>query len=579
MNRHNFAYAFFLFTFFFVIAAFQFSSIRRSVKIEERLGVLAEKLANAKSVEPATDADIQGESFYPGDRGDWRIWGFSVEPRTLNPLSVERDIYSVWITQGAIFEPLLTYDFETLELKPLLAESYDISEGGLEITFTLRDDIYFSDGVPVTTDDVIFTYETIINPSVDAADLAIQFIDVKEVVKVSDKVVKFVMKQVYFKSLENVCFWNIGVFPKHIYQFTDAKELNGHVSNPVGSGPYVFDHWEVGTEISLRRNEKYWGPKPRLAKIVYRFIRNDVARVQALRIGEIDMLIPDPEQYGDLIDEKGFADEFNCMSYWNPSVPFFYMGWNQSTPFFADKRVRYAMTHIVDREKIVSSLLKGNGQVVTGPFYHRGKAYDHSIKPWPYDPERAMELLDEAGWVDSDGDGIRDKDGVKFSFKFTIASGSTFYERLAKLLKDSAAKVGIEVTIDPMEWSILMGKINDRQFDAMAMGWGGDILQDPYQLWHSSQSSNRGSNYCGFNNPEADAIIEEARQTLDEEKRIKLYQRLHHILHEEQPYTFLYTRPTFRIVDKRFKNVNIYPLGLNYFQWYVPIKEQKYGSN
>ena len=124
-----------------------------------------------------------------------------------------------------------------------------------------------------------------------------------------------------------------------------------------------------------------------------------------------------------------------------------------------------------------------------------------------------------------------------------------------------------------------MVKINDRKFQAVTMGWGGDILQDPYRLWHSSQAGNRGANYSGFSNAAADAIIEQARRTLDEHKRAELYRKLHGILHEEQPFTFLYTRPTFRIVNKRFKNVKIYPLGLNYFEWYVPISNQKYGAN
>ncbi|MCF7955278.1 MAG: peptide-binding protein [Phycisphaerae bacterium] len=579
MNRHNFAYAFFLFAFLFVIAAFQFNSIRCTAKLEECIGDLVARIGDSKDRGGEQFAAEPDDRLYPGDAGDWRIWGFSVEPRTLNPLSAERNIYTSWITQGAIFESLLVYDFQTLKLKPHLAESYDISGDGLEITFTLRDDIHFSDGEPVTTDDVIFTYETVINPQVDAPDLANLFKDVKEVVRVSGRVVKFVMKQVYFKSLENVCFWEVGVFPEHIYKFQDARQLNDRVSNSIGSGPYVFDKWEVGREVSLRRNNNYWGVKPKLERIVYRFISNDTARMQALRAGEIDMLIPSPEQYTELIEEDGFADEYNCLAYWNPAVPFFYIAWNNDTPLFADKRVRRAMTHIVDRDKIVSSLLKGNGKVVTGPFYHKSKSYDAGIEPWPYDPERAKQLLDEAGWVDSNGNGIRDKGGIEFSFKFTMPASNTLSNRLGKLLKDSAAKIGIEVNIDPVEWSILMTRVNDRQFQAVSMGWGGHILQDPFRQWHSSQIGNRGANYSGFSNPGADAIIEQARRMLDENKRAELFRRLHAILHDEQPYTFLYTRPTFRIVDKRFKNVRIYPLGLNYFQWYVPINNQIYGAN
>lgn len=579
MKNNRGTFGFFLFSFLALIVILQLRLVFHSGRLSDKFGELVVKLEKLGSTAVDTgkrSADEISRNTYPGDEGDWRIWGFHVEPRTLNPLSVEGDIYTVWITQRSIFESLLEYDFETLELKPLLAESYDVSDDGLEITFTLRDDIYFSDGVPLTTDDVIFTYESIINPEVDAANLANLFIDVKEVVKVSDRVVKFVMKQVYFKSLENVSLWDLGVLPKHIYQFEDAMELNNRVSDPVGSGPYVFESWQVGKEIVLRRNENYWGVKPKLKKIVYRFISNDIARIQALRSHEIDMIRATEEQFADLTAEEGFQDEFNCFAYWIPQVPFYYMCWNQDTPFFADRRVRLAMTHIVDREKIVSSLLKGNGKVTTGSFYINSDQYDKTIEPWPYDIAKAKQLLDEAGWTDTNGDGIRDKDGMKFSFKFTIASRSIYYARLAKMLKDSAAKVGIDVIIDPVEWSILMVKVNDRKFQAVSMGWGGEVLQDPYQLWHSSQIGNRGSNYGGFRNAEADAIIEEARRTLDEKKRTELYHRLHAILHYEQPYTFLYTRPVFRIVDKRFKNTKIYPLGLDYFEWYVPKTEQRY---
>jgi peptide/nickel transport system substrate-binding protein len=185
-------------------------------------------------------------------------------------------------------------------------------------------------------------------------------------------------------------------------------------------------------------------------------------------------------------------------------------------------------------------------------------------------------LLDEAGWVDSDSDGIRDKDGVPLRFKFMYSVSSTLYQRLVKILKNEAAKVGIEIVPDPYEWSVVIDKLNNRKFESMVMGWGGDILEDPYQLWHSSQIGNRGSNYVGFNIAEADTIIEQARRTIDEGKRNKLYHQLHAILHAEQPYTFLFTRPTFRLVDRRFKNVNIHKMGYNYLEWYVPKDKQKY---
>ena len=298
--------------------------------------------------------------------------------------------------------------------------------------------------------------------------------------------------------------------------------------------------------------------------------------MQALRTHEVDIIIPEPEQFADLVEDEKFNKEFYCLSYWTPWTPFFYIGWNQDTVFFKDSRVRRAMTHLINREEIVSRLMKGHGRIITGPFYINGSQNNPNIKPWPHDLDRAKELLDEVGWVDSDGDGLRDKDGVPFRFRFIYSSSYALYERLAKFLKDEMARAGIEVVPEPYEWSILLGRLNDREFEANLAGWGGDILQDPYQLWHSSQIGNRGSNYVGFRNKQADAIIEEAQKTLNETKRNELYHRLHLILHEQQPYTFLFTRPTFRLVDKRFKNVNIYKLGPKYCQWYVPKEQQRY---
>jgi peptide/nickel transport system substrate-binding protein len=571
MNGRGGVFRFFLFLFLSVIVLLQILSMVQSDRFYRALNQLDEIFKGGAR------ATGERQEEYPGDEGDWLIWAFRVEPKTLNQINVDTDIYSRWITIPYIFEPLLAYDFDEVKLKPWLAESYEVSDDGKEITFRLRDDIHFSDGVPITTDDVVFTYKTIVNPMVDASNLAQQFIDIEQVVKVDERVVKFYMKRPYFKSLQ-ICAltWDIGIYPKHIYQFDDAEEFNKRVSNPIGSGPFVFEKWDVGSRIVLRRNENYWGAKPKLEKIVFKFITNASACLQALRSHEIDLMIPEPEQFADLVEDKEFNKEFRCLSYWPPWTPFYYMGWNMDKVFFKDRRVRLALTHLVNRKYIVDYLLKGHAKMISSPFYINGPDNNPDIEPWPYDLEKARELLDEAGWVDSDGDGIRDKDGTALRFNFTYSADSDLYKRLAKLFKDDAAKVGIEVVPEPYEWSVLLPKLSDRKFESMVMGWGGDILEDPYQLFHSSQIGNRACNYVGFRNAEADLLMEEARATLDEEERTKIFHRLHEILHEEQPYTFLFTRPTFRLVDKRFRNVKIYNLGLKYWEWYVPKAEQRY---
>ena len=576
MNGRGGIVTFFLFLFLSIIILLQILSMVQSDRLYERINRLYETFGNAAHLGRFRDepnlSDIVDEE-HPGDEGDWLVWRLGAEPATLNPITA-KDLYASWITDGSIFESLLEYDLDRVELKPLLAKSYEISSDGLEINFCLRDDVWFSDGERITTDDILFTYETIKNPWVDAARMANYFKDIEKVVKIDARVIKFVMRKPYFKSLETI--GTMPILPKHIYEFTDAEEFNKHRSNQIGSGPYVFEKWDVGREIVLRRNERYWGKRPKLDKLVYRIITNEVAALQALQSHDIDFMRPDPEQFANRSGDEEFTDKFYCLKYWTPGDGYRYIGWNQMSPFFKDRRVRLAMTHIIDRKAIIANLLKGLGHPITGPFYVFGPQNYPSIEPWPYDPERAKELLDEAGWVDSDGDGVRDKDGIAFRFRFVIVSQVPFHERLAKLLKDEAAKVGIEVILDPYEWSVFVERLNTRSFEAVTLAWTGSVQADPYQIWHSSQIENRGSNSVGFRNAEADAIIEKARQTMDTERRNKLYHRFHQILHEQQPYTFLLSRPSMRFLDRRFENVKVHKLGLDGEEWYVPSGQQRY---
>jgi len=574
MNGRSASKGIFLFLILFVILSLQILSQFKTNCFERRLETLEKTIFNAPlqqnqtSVKPTQNTD--------DNEGDWLVWAMPVEPRTLNLISVNADIYARWMMFQNVFEPLLAYDYDEVKLKPMLAKSYEISPDGLEIIFSLRDDIHFSDGVPITADDVIFTYKTIINPGIDASDSAQLFVDVKGVEKIDDKTVKFTMKQPYFLALETLGLWNIGVYPKHIYNFNNPEDFNRRVSNHIGSGPYVLEKWDSGNEAVFVRNEHYWGQLPKIKKVVYKFIINDKARIQAIRSGDIDMMIPAPEQYVDVIKDESFTKQFKCLAYWTPGTPFYYIGWNEELPFFADRRVRLAMTEMIDRKLLIQHLLKNSGKEITGPYYLLGKENDPNIQPWPYDIKKAAELLDEAGWKDTDGDGIRDKNGVPFKFKFSYSADYILYQNIANFIKDSAAKIGIEVTPDPVEWSVLITRLPDHKFEAMIMGWGGAIVDDNYQIFHSSQTVNRGCNYVNFKNAEADKLLEEIRRTIDDNKRIELSRKFHGIVHYEQPYTFLFTRPTYRVIAPRFENVIVHKLGLKEEEWFVPKDKQKY---
>ena len=579
MNGRSAVVTFFLFVFLAILITLQFLSMIQSDRLYDRLNDVVRVVENT-GIRSGPAVQSSGER-YPGDEGDWLIWHLDAEPSTLTPAhtgseaSAAAIVSSGSIVSGTILQSLLQYDIDEYTHILSLAESFEVSEDKLTITYKIKDDVCFSDGHPVTADDVVFSYDMIMDPMTDTATLASYLSIIKDVVKVDDKTVKFIFDEVHFKAIEYSGMMEI--YPEHVYKYDDPKVFNNRISDPVGSGPYVFEKWNVGSDIVLKRNENYWDKKPNIEKIIFKFITNSKASLQALRAHKIDFTRPFPDQYHEMTMDEGFTKEFHALSYWAPGVGYFWIGWNQDRVFFKDKRVRLALTHLIDRELIIEKLLKiPEAKIPTGPFYILGPQNDSDIKPWPYDPEKAKRLLDQAGWIDTDGDGVRDKNGVPFRFKYTIVAGLELHIQMVKLVKDSLASVGIDVIPEPYEGSIFFNRVKDRKFDAVNMAWGGGLAADPFQVWHSSQIGNRASNYVGFNVPEADKLIEKARKEFDDEKRNEMYKKFHRIIHEEQPYTFIYTRPQQRFLDKRFENVNIHMLGLNPLEWYVPKEKQKY---
>ncbi len=501
-------------------------------------------------------------------KGDWLVRHLPAEPSTLNPILVT-DVYGSQI-DGDIFDSLIRRDPKTLEFTPQLASSWDISPDHLVYTFHLRKNVYWHDGKPFTAKDVKFSYDKIMDPKVDAAPLRNYYRDIKKVEVLDPYTVRFTYSQPYFRALE-FC-GGLPIVPAHVF---GNEDFNRHPFGraPIGTGPYKFVKWDTGKEIVLRRNENYWGKKPYINKIVYKIITDNTVAFQVLKQGGLDLMSLRPIQWVKQTRSKRFKKRFKKLKYFLPSYN--YIGWNMRRVYFKDRRVRRALTMLVDRQGILKDILYNLGVVVTGPFYINSPAYDKSIKPYPYDPQRAEQLLAEAGWIDHDGDGIRDKDGTKFAFEFLISAGSKFAEQLSTILKESLKRHGIVMTIRRLEWAVFIQQIDDRQFDACTLGWSMGWESDPYQIWHSSQAK-KGSNFVGFVNKEADEIIEKARREFDAKKRNELYHRFHRIIHEEQPYTFLFTMNALVAVDRRFQNVNVYPMGLEPREWWVPLALQRY---
>ncbi|SFN06513.1 ABC transporter substrate-binding protein [Thermodesulforhabdus norvegica] len=501
--------------------------------------------------------------------GDWLVVHLGAEPSTLNPITAT-DVYASRINEY-IYESLLKRDEKTMKLVPVLAERWEVSEDHLTYTFFLRKDVRWHDGHPFTARDVLFSYERIMDPTVDAAHLRNYYQDIARVDAIDDYTVRFQYKKPYFRALE-FC-GGIPIVPAHV--FREAGDFNSHPigRRPIGTGPYRFEKWETGKEIVLTRNEEYWGTRPYLRKIVFKVITDSTVALQVLKQQGLDLMGLQPIQWLFQTRGKRFNRNYRKLSYYLPQYS--YIGWNLRKPWFEDKRVRQAMTMLIDRKTILEKLLFGLGTIVTGPFYVNSPDYNKDIHPYPYDPQKAVKLLEEAGWTDHDGDGIRDKNGIPFSFEFLISAGSRFAEQLATIMQESLKEVGIEMHIRRLEWAVFIQKIQSRDFDACTLGWSLGWESDPYQVWHSSQAE-QGSNFVGFRNDEADLIIEKARREFDPERRRRLYHRFHEILHEEQPYTFLFTMKALVAVHKRFQDVYVYPMGLNPLEWWVPEGQRMY---
>ncbi|MFP4502767.1 MAG: peptide-binding protein [Candidatus Hydrogenedentota bacterium] len=528
----------------------------------------------ASTEAPAAAASLEayGMDAEPAD-GDWMLWRLPVEMPHMNPLT-SSDYYATQVMQF-VFDSLLDRDPVTLEMIPNVAKSYEVSEDHLTYTFHLREDVVFSDGEPLTAADVKFTFDRVMDPEVDAPHLRNYYSDVAECAVVDEYTVRYTCTTPYYRHA--IMIGGLEILPEHVYGQGDFNQ--DHNRSPVGSGRYVLEDWKTGAEIRLTRNDRYWNEddtgQPHFDKILFKVITDNNAAFQVLSRGDLDRMGLLPEFWVRRADTPRFKERFNRFVYDRPAYS--YLGWNLRKPMFADKRVRRALTMLLDRELVRDEIYHGLATICTGNFMPGTPEYNEDIEPWPFDPDAALALIEEAGWADSDGDGVRDKDGAPFRFEVLTTNQNPISEQILTVYQEELARVGIELRIRQMEWASMTERVQKREFDAITMGWSMPPDPDPYQVWHSSQAED-GSNYIGFKNPEADALIEEARATFDRDERVKLYEQFHAIVHEEQPYSFLFIPKALLAVDKRIHGITIYPFGPDPREWFVPVELQRYGQ-
>jgi peptide/nickel transport system substrate-binding protein len=468
------------------------------------------------------------------------------EPAILCDL-VEHDAWSRWILENQVVETLLYQDPWTGKITPRLAASVDAKPDAL--TLHLRPSLRWHDGKPFSAADVAFTIGRARDPAV-GADQRVDF-DPVTAVETPDAAT-VVLRLGRPAPLLPQALAHLGILPVHMYQGKDVRRAEASRA-PVGTGPFRFVSWRQGDELVLERNPDYWGPKAHLERLRFRFIRDRQVAWELYLRGEIDLLwsVP-PQHFDEARTEPRLAG--HRLYDWTPRT-YFFIVWNCEHGRLGDARVRRALAQLVDKRRFDGIAFGGHARPITGPFAPGTPSYDASIAPWPFDPAAAKRLLDEAG--------------VKsMKLTFLATAGSRTVEQLATLLKEDLAPVGITLDVATVDFAVQLDRLRRHAFDASALQWTLSLEQDTHGLFHSSQAQN-GQNYGGWKNGEADALLEQIRLTVDDEARHALERKLHRLVHDEQPYTFLSMREVETLESPRVRGLLPSQDGFNFAEAWV----------
>lgn len=424
------------------------------------------------------------------------------------------------------------------------------------LIFHLRPNVKFHDGHVFDAYDVKFTYDSIMDPKNLSPRIA-DYEPVKAVEVMDPLTVRIVYKRLYSPAIGT---WGMGILPAHLLNRESLKkeavrlgkdpetfsirqsEFNRH---PIGCGPFVFREWKSDQYINLDRFENYWEGPPNYDRYMFRIIPDLLTQEMEFYAGTVDNYGVQPHQVKRLKTDPKFQ------SFSGALLGYTYIGYNMRRRPFDDPKVRRALGMAIDVNKIIDYVLYGQGERITGPFVKQTDYYNGNIQPLPYDPQAALELLKQAGWK-RNKEGWLEKDGKRFQFTLITNHGNPLRKDILAIAQDAWRQIGIDVRTDLLEWSVfLQERVDKGDFDALILGWSMGIEPDLFQIWHSSQTHSHQLNFVGFKNQRADDLIIKIRQEYDRERQVKYCHRLHEIIAQEQPYTFLYVSKWTAVLDKR----------------------------
>lgn len=550
--------------------------------------------SNDKSYSPADDPNVNPDWAFeaaPRDRGkvatdETLRLILEGSPNTLNPIFTSSLVD--FMVVDALFSDPFTIDKDmTWSLNEDMVESFTHNEEHTEFILKLKPGLKWHDGHPFTAHDIVFSWRAILDPKVPAITFKTGTDEITECVALDDRTVKFVHPEV-----SATWKWDIGfpIIPKHLFEkhrddnpdLKTGSYYNDLARNPVGCGPYKIVEWISNEKIVVERWEDYPGDKPYFKRIVFKIIPDPAIALLQFEKGEIDALRQLTAQQFALETQR---PSFTKVGYkaWAPQWTYSYIGWNMdgSNPFFTDKRVRHAMTHALNIPLAIEKISYNLPEQCNGIYHPDSPMYNPDIKLLKYDPARAAELLDEAGWRVDEQDGWRYKtlDGKKVKFEFTtlVPQGSKSGQKYLAIFQQNLKKLGVMMDIHILEWSAFLEKVRHHEFQAEMAAWGTGADPDMGRnTWHSKEYE-AGRNYGGYANPEVDKLYEQGRRELDPDKRSKIYQQIHKLLYEDQPYTWVYNAPTLSALNRRIRGIQFSPRGIYLFSpshlaWWTPRK-------
>jgi peptide/nickel transport system substrate-binding protein len=457
-------------------------------------------------------------------------------PSFLNPI-LSTDSTSHAVTR-MIFNGLFKKNVD-LDMVPDLVASYTVSDDGMTYIFTLKPNVTWHDGHPFTADDVVFTFNTLLDPKTNTVRRGHFLINSRPIQfeAIGKLTVRATLPQPYAPFLSVL---DMGILPKHRLNNEPINTTNFN-RHPIGTGPFKFVEWRPEQFIRLTRNDQYFKPNAKLNGIIMRIIPDVSTSLIALRNGEIDVSGVPPKDIKRIKKIPSLAFfTYNRLNY-------SYIGLNLQRPPFNDPHIRHAIQHAINKQSIIDGVLLGYGEPAHIPSNPLSWAYPkkEDITPIDYNPAKAKERLIAAGYTYNTDHGVYQKKGEPLTFNLMVAQGSRESERIAQIVQRFLANVGVTMTIQIMEWSSLLKTLHantdPKPYDAVLLGWGFDINDpdDAYTSWHSSQYPS-GGNLSGFLNPDADALLAAGRREQRQEKRRDIYTSFYQTIVQTAPYVFLF---------------------------------------